>query len=774
MANLTVTKTQINSGVAYAEDLKSRKTAAEIEAGVDKAGRSTQGVASLADLRDIEPVYNAQTFVFGGLLYRYDPTDTTSTDDGSRVIVTSGGARYKLITNSANVETFGAEGDSTTDDTPAIVSCINTYNLRAELSSDKSYLFNDYLVDGRTYSGFVNTGVVDLTRTDTWDKLAREYIDSNGNIWILDKRVNESLINKICSWDSAQLIKAIFSGSATVTLVGTSITEGEDAQAEPINIWANRLKYELQEAFPTVTWNWNNLGLNSRRLSDYVDSNYLALASEPANKRDGFWRPTPGVDSTATVDTWPDGVTVGESWLWHVEQTEPDLFILAMGMNDINDDDAYADDVRTALSHARSLAKVPSVAFVTEMSSHQTEDNNPEQVKAYSRVTRYIGRNNGVAVIDVSRWWQYLRTGADETEYVAMREDDITEWEEFGGAITTTASSISTVSTSASGLLRRGNFCGGSFEFTFEPNASNSSAFVSAQINGDGGYADDSIIVRRASTRFDIFDKAGNIIQQFTGLTAVAAGVDEAITIRIIYNKIEVWKENLPVGIYEMENVGYLGGVSISCTNANLTSIICDVCHPKKLGIPMLSDDILSGRYSSADWSAGNYSDGGNNINHPSRLGLSIAYQNSINGFVESIINDSQNGTVFSEFGDTDISVTGTTITDTGDSVTIVMPRGGFITVNAILPYINPNTNTSVGLAYLYEDSSLLQTRILKINAVGSSNTDVEYVNFQWSGYKSAGTYTYKTRWKSLAAETISSNSSTNTSHLRTLIATVK
>jgi hypothetical protein len=62
----------------------------------------------------------------GGGLYRYESSDTSSTDNGGTTIVATDGGRWKLVLASVvNVKSFGAKGDGTSDDTSFVQSAVN-------------------------------------------------------------------------------------------------------------------------------------------------------------------------------------------------------------------------------------------------------------------------------------------------------------------------------------------------------------------------------------------------------------------------------------------------------------------------------------------------------------------------------------------------------------------------------------------------------------------------------------------------------------------------
>ena len=85
-------------------------------------------VPSIAGLRVIAHTVVSELYVSGyyaphdggGGHYTYDPTDTTSADNGGTIIVANDGGRWKLqYTSAVSVRQFGAKGDGITDDLTA-------------------------------------------------------------------------------------------------------------------------------------------------------------------------------------------------------------------------------------------------------------------------------------------------------------------------------------------------------------------------------------------------------------------------------------------------------------------------------------------------------------------------------------------------------------------------------------------------------------------------------------------------------------------------------
>lgn len=147
-------------------------------------------VNSIASLRLVDKTIYSSVYVisyYAGIIggdghYSYDPTDTTSADNGGTVIVAADGGRWKLFSGARiNVKNFGAKGDDTTDDTVAIQKALNTQLLVYFPAGDYHYTTLTMTAGGMCGDGIGQT-ILQCTNLTGVDTIVYTGTGSFGNI----------------------------------------------------------------------------------------------------------------------------------------------------------------------------------------------------------------------------------------------------------------------------------------------------------------------------------------------------------------------------------------------------------------------------------------------------------------------------------------------------------------------------------------------------------------------------------------------------------------
>ncbi|KAF6578294.1 SGNH/GDSL hydrolase family protein [Paenibacillus sp. EKM212P] len=187
---------------------------------------------------------------------------------------------------------------------------------------------------------------------------------------------------------------------------GDSITEGVSDMSDPDDNYVKRVDKLIRRALPNVTVTSQNFGLGGRGINDAANPNYKAVATEPPNISGGFYRP------------WS---VVGKSWKDHIKDFNPNLLIIAFGMNDSFSEASDANEagyLNGILNDIESWPVKPSVVVVPTILPTNDPFKN-SQTQEYTlmaaRASRYVARNRGVAVADANRLFTVLRDGWDDT-----------------------------------------------------------------------------------------------------------------------------------------------------------------------------------------------------------------------------------------------------------------------------------------------------------------------------------------------------------------------
>lgn len=439
-----------------------------------------------------------------------------------------------------------------------------------------------------------------------------------GSVSLLSSSVNIDIANWLGlelmpDWNDSQFKSAIDSGSVIVTYVGTSIVVG-NAENENSNTWVNRHKRYLEYRFPGVNFTFYNLALGGRNLVNYNNASFQGMASEPGDISTGYYvAPNP--------DTWPSGSTVGQSWKDAVEATAPDLLVIAQGMNDRDHPYIYQNYLNTAINDALSWAKAPSIALVAEILPVEGFSGF-EEVSRLSDYVRWYAMHNGYGLIDFGRAWRAARYNVDGFRTIAYRQDSLSDWVQSGGSGTLTDDSF-TVSGGTNGTITKsGKYGGARFKFTFTPVTNQADWLVQTAIT-TGDPDNGCVHIERVGGNINIRKRPIAGVEQNYSTPAPVASTPEEWDVRVHRATVEIYRDGTLVGKFTHKQTDTVGDVAFSLNTASATNIVCDLEHQvSPFNAPLVDDVFLLGGPNQGDWQNGDYSLGGNSLNHPSRLAV--------------------------------------------------------------------------------------------------------------------------------------------------------
>lgn len=200
-----------------------------------------------------------------------------------------------------------------------------------------------------------------------------------------------------------QSSKAIKNGNFKIAFVGDSITEGAnlfDLNNNYVKLVEDKLKLEM----PEIKIEVKNFSLGGRGTRHFVDDYYKANEVE-TDYNINFNRP------------W---CQPGLSWKKHVEEFQPDLMIVAFGMNDAfgikNSDALFYDNLKKITDDTKKWRVNPDLFFVTnilptkDMKKYNQRQDISNEV---ALVTRSFAKENGYMYGDANAIFQLLRDGKD-------------------------------------------------------------------------------------------------------------------------------------------------------------------------------------------------------------------------------------------------------------------------------------------------------------------------------------------------------------------------
>lgn len=427
--------------------------------------------------------------------------------------------------------------------------------------------------------------------------------------------------------DISSIASAIFSGKAKVIFVGDSITEGV-SQVSYDKSWASKVSRLMEAARPEVEFTFENLSLPGLGIGNFSNDGFVA--GEKDFDR-GFFRKA----HQGSRELWPNGSTAGKSWMDHVKAANPDLIIVAFGMNDFGGGprDIYALTSQV-LDKFSSLKKRPSIVLVSPMlptTSLPVFLAAQAGVQTTADVYCSLAQQYNLTLIDAN--WRYLmlRDAVDNRSPTKQQ---------FGMRNFPEGFNVS-----ADSLFRKGGdilygtgtatqvVAGRDVEITAKVlinNFAEQSVSIWYRVVGDS---------QKTSYRVQL--ALGHKVILYHGLTpvatatipAIASGSPASIKIKATGAHHQVFIDDVPV-IDEWDYRSFArGAVAIQVDDgpeAGILSFGTTVFEPLKRDLPVLSEATLLG---ASDAPAS----GGNGINHPSILGHEIIYTEAALPFIEAV-----------------------------------------------------------------------------------------------------------------------------------------
>lgn len=423
---------------------------------------------------------------------------------------------------------------------------------------------------------------------------------------------------------------AIKDGTLRIAFLGDSITEGADLSSYSYS-YASQVSEELKKALPGVNVITENFSLGARNLGHLVNDNYKAVDRETDH----------------TFNFHRNWSVTGKSWKDHVKDFNPDLLIVAFGMNDAmytDSDETFGYNLDKFVNFTKTWTKIPDLVLVPTMlptSDNSRYTQRQDITNAVAAVAREYARVNGYICADANRLFQILRDGKDVEATYSATANNPSEVKEFkNGTIEFYATFKSAGDDGGRNIIYRNNNMG--------------SIIIQMKANDDGtGTA--SLYLSGSDSTYVTIGSSKNITYDFNELgepiTIINQGENVKVSpvqtvkipslqlnntykVRIEANGINhkvYFDDTLLMDISKYKKV--IGGTIAARPTGkdpfeikNFT-VKADVSYTET---PNFTEDELLGKYNDP-------TESGNGINHLNDFGQGIVYTKAFNGIVNEL-----------------------------------------------------------------------------------------------------------------------------------------
>ena len=262
--------------------------------------------------------------------------------------------------------------------------------------------------------------------------------DKNKNASVYANALEESHFVPVNSLESVK--RAIMSSkSFKLAFVGDSITAGAD-QVSQSDTYVSNIVRKLSNLTSNINLSHYNFSIPSTGISDITDSNF-----------------TGGINFNTP---W----TVAEkSWVDHIKDYEPDLLVIAFGMNGtgLSSEENY-NKYAELYNITKTWNKAPDLVIVpTILPTKNTDLYNQSQEATLSiaRSTRQFAVDNQIAIADANRLFILLRDGIDELVEISTGESNFfgfpNEWSGDVGSFSMSGNTLTPIANATTKFVTR-------------------------------------------------------------------------------------------------------------------------------------------------------------------------------------------------------------------------------------------------------------------------------------------------------------------------------
>jgi hypothetical protein len=434
--------------------------------------------------------------------------------------------------------------------------------------------------------------------------------------------------------DTTAFQKAIGRNACTVVYLGNSVTEGINAQMEGYNTWVQEFQRQLTTKYNSISFSYYNYGLGSRNITMLDNTDFKGVGSPDPGDGTGFYR---------AVDTlvWQRASTIGKSWLDHAKDERPDMVVMEFGLNSNLTEANFKTTYQSVIDKIQAWDKVPTIVLMTEMFPTETADPQLDligMIRRYNDAIRELCSENRCGLIDVGRQFDLLRSGRDSiikqefpltvnglTQIVGAAPDAITynrldeatnsvvyAWEK-DEAYNCTMTGNYIPKTTAS-ILQMG--------IRFKKSQSEAwSAGVAVQVLD----ASCKIWENGSTVQTDLH-------------SAITATNTHTFEITVIEDTITVKIDAATISTYTISDKKDVGNIAYGVKDADTTSVSIYVDEGILITeTAKYTNNELLGNKTAAEYNGGDVRDGGNKLNHPSRIGLREGFYPIIREFINNL-----------------------------------------------------------------------------------------------------------------------------------------